>query len=513
MTSRLRWIALPLAAASLACGQAPKNPYRADFELFAAGMQQFDYSDFLYGRRPGRQCGGSCEVQARFHDYLRSPRQPRPLDARALKELLAHPDPKVRTLAAAALYDLEEPRWLPDLFALINDKAATFPTPIPLPYSGASPPSRPMTVGAAAKTFIDFYLSAAGFHYGAQDPRGLPGFREYWEAYRGRAYSASWFAVQLARASGGISPAQAERLPAIRRVRERIDAVPSAADRAWILLYLSGENGSVALVKEDELVRMLRSAAGRQALLRLLSHQPVSPDPALRSRPSNNHPYRLMCNFVLRHATELLAPGDAAFLLGRERWERGYFERKDSSDPLISAWWPVAAAYLQPKTADAVLTGAFARFTADHEQSDRAELALALWRLAGANRIPFLADWLFAEQSLLMGDESVGFLGELARTPQPRDVALLRALIHDARLERLSWRKIEAVVQLANAHRPPPQPPVATYDELRQAWHPMGIDLPLSKYEEARRQYPKETADLLGHLAEWRRRLRAAFPR
>jgi hypothetical protein len=197
-----------------------------------------------------------------------------------------------------------------------------------------------------AAAFVNVYLRAAGYYYGVQGKGKDAGFDAYWALRKDRAFGASWFAVQLSRAEQGTSPTPPGRLARIRFVRRRIDGLPPP-DRAWTLLWLSGENGGAALVTEEELLNACQEL-GPDRLLQMLRQQPPSDDPDLRARTNNNGPYKRMTWFVLRHARALLRPGDAEALLACERWERDYQNHR-VIDPNITPYWATAAADLQPQ--------------------------------------------------------------------------------------------------------------------------------------------------------------------
>ena len=168
-----------------------------------------------------------------------------------------------RTLAAVALFDLEDPTVLPALAGLCDDGAATFDGHGELSASwllttGVGPPPLKQTVADVARKMVGFYMERSGFYYGVKhSPQ--PGFAAYWEARKNRLHCAGWFEVQLARASRGTSPTQNECLERIRTVRKRIDELP-AAERVWVLLWLWGEAGSHALATDQELVQACQRA-------------------------------------------------------------------------------------------------------------------------------------------------------------------------------------------------------------------------------------------------------------
>src|SRR5690606_13509949 len=137
---------------------------------------------------------------------------------------------KVRSLAVVALFDTEDPRILPDLVALADDEALTFPRPqqyaaLSLPPK-PSPPLLPQTVGEIASDAVDFYLKAAGYGYGIDGSRNNPGFEHYWKLRRDRDWCTSWFAVRFRRAARGNAPLPTDRAERVREVRRQIDELP-----------------------------------------------------------------------------------------------------------------------------------------------------------------------------------------------------------------------------------------------------------------------------------------------
>jgi hypothetical protein len=217
--------------------------------------------------------------------------------------------------------------------------------------------------------------------------------------------------------------------------------------------------------------------------------------------------YHRMCLFVLRHARELLLTGDADFLIAREQSERRHREF-GIVDPLISAWWANAAAELRPANAESILTAAWLRFGGKYEDGERAGLMLARWRLVGERCLPLLADWFYSDEAFsgfAKGRES--FLAALTRTPLPKNLALLRTLIADSRLDRLGWRELESLMRLANANS---AQPLVTESGLRNVQF-IWMDFRYAELSRAEQSAPEQTRALLSRLEEWRRILRKSF--
>ena len=415
----------------------------------------------------------------------------RPPDPSLLVKLLKHANPKVRTLAMAALIDREERRYLPDIASLAQDPAVTFRTLV-IPVSHAVE-TRDQTVGEIARQFALFNTEPL------------------WLRDRPTNSPAAWTLFRMKRAIQRQSPADPVRIPKIRALRREVEALPQP-QRAWTFLLLRGatlpayEEGPTTLIRSSELVAVLKTVR-HDDLLKLLRKDKISDDPVLQSQSNNNFLYHSMCIFVLQNARELLRREDAAFLLERERWERNYHQR-GTVDPLISAWWAIAAAYMDAQKASTILKAAWPRFDESHQQEDRGLLAQALWRAAGEKETRQVVDWFYDEAALRgIHNGRVEFWRNLSTMPKPGDVKLVRALIADPRLDRLGWRDLEAVVVAANQFT---KAPLVTAEELHDTSF-VTTDFLYANLAESKRNYPAETALILERLQQWRKRLRGAF--
>ena len=96
---------------------------RSAFERLASQIVVLGPDQFIYGFRENRQVPPKEFVPVReFTQFLE--------DGNWTKSdflpLLKHNDAKVRTLALIALYNLDDPQVLPDIFPLVTDQASTF---------------------------------------------------------------------------------------------------------------------------------------------------------------------------------------------------------------------------------------------------------------------------------------------------------------------------------------------------------------------------------------------------
>ena len=157
---------------------------RADFERMAGEMPYLAVDSVL------RDCDHFFKVATdREHErhtkILAESADPK-YSKDALLDLLGHADAKVRTLAAVALFDREDPSVLPALAKLADDNAPTFNGHPELLreeriYSGIGPPQRKQTVGYVAKQMIGFYMERYRLYDAIE-----PGFTEYWRDRKDR---------------------------------------------------------------------------------------------------------------------------------------------------------------------------------------------------------------------------------------------------------------------------------------------------------------------------------------
>lgn len=484
---------LPIFLASwIGLGEATSADTRLELEQLAKRLKFFSVHSFMANSSDRIVPKEMTEE----YERLIAPLAAQKHDARTLIELLKHDNPKVRTLAAAGLFARLDPKLLPRLVTLASDPAETFPTPqlIARIQGDDSPtPFDKQTVGAVVTQMINAYLVPAGYHDGV-DGNGNPGFDDYWSKRQHRAYCAGWFCVQLQWASGSI-----------KKMRKPIDQVPEP-DRTLILLWLRARAGTNVLATDEELLAGCKKL-GPDLLLKLLQRKIPSDDPDLQARSGNNYQYAQMVMFVLEHSTQLLRPADADALLAYERWERDYVKHR-ISDPLLTAEWFSAAAELQPARAKEILALGWEKFQGDQGFNShyRGRLALSQWRTVGAGEQAFVVKW-FYDESQPRGFPSgrALFLSELGPKPQNADRKLVAALIADKRFDALDWQSLHALAERVNSWE---KKPVIDREDLRSAWHPLGMGN--FNLERAQKDYPRETAHLLQTLERWRKSLREA---
>ena len=381
----------------------------------------------------------------------------------ALVALLTNNDPKVRTLALGALFQRVDGRDLPLIASLINDPAQTIPDLHDSMSSAGGPRpmsevESPQTVGSVAQTMLAFW---GVLHDGRPVEMGFrrpatgittTDFAEYWRKYAGRKYAASWFMVKMKRATRQTTPIQPEYQPDIQRVLAEIKALPMP-DRAWIQLYVLAPEGWIEFEKEDlvaqdrELIAMTKKLTPG-ALLCFLQRREVSNDPDLLMDKDNQEFVR-MSNFILRHADELLRPGDADSLLACE-----YVEHNSGG---VNPAWAIGAALVQPARASEILHHALARETRNYETAAGA-LAGALWRIRGPAEMDYFVNWFYTVLPTASEPmhQPVAFLWEVEAAARPDTKQLIAALVKDPRFNNTDWATLKELLAKVNASRPTP---------------------------------------------------------
>jgi hypothetical protein len=497
------------ATSALKAAPAPAPNARIELEYMAGRLTFFDVGNFLFDRMNVHRFP---DAVAQEYQKLIGDLTTTNYDVAALVKLLKHDNPRVRTLAMAALFARDDPRLLPYLVPLVDDKAETFSTPMLFSARVSAKKEMPrlekQTVGQVANRFISLYLEPANYQYGVKGASGEPGFDAYWSAHKDREFCASWFAVQLTRADQRTSPISKERYDKIRAIRKRIDKLPKA-DRAWTLLWLRGAMGGGLLASDAELVAACKDL-GPDRLILMLQRKIPSDDPDVQPRRSNNGAYRGMTMFVLAHASELLRPKDAQTLLDCDAWERDY-AANNISDPTLIAGWTIAAAELKNDKAKAkdLLVKAFDHFKDAYQDSERAHLAVALWRLVGPDASKFLVSWFYDNRPAFghIPHQRSAFLQGIAEQRTKETRKLLVALVKHKGFDTLDWPSLRSFVTIVNAWS---DKPVVDDTLMRAAWHPFHESHFDQEIDKAKQAYPKETDELLRTLGQWRAKVRDA---
>jgi len=448
--------------AILACAWTFPLPAFADANLsrafrdFANTVPIFDNSGIVFGNSPfasWQNRVGSEEKDAAFANLLkRSSRD-------QLKDLLDDPDPKVRTLALAGIYKLNDPHLLPLIAKMIDDGAQTFPAPPGMPQSstpseaGKYPPV-PQTVGNVASGLLQTYIAPS---FGMMFPNARidhASFDAYWKTHGQRSYCAGWFAIRLLQATGGGLPPATERRLQFVRLRQDIDQIPGD-DQVWTLLWLRGIYYSDSsgypnmLVTDDGLCSLLRPLGFEKLRLALTGHPPTD-DP---DWSKNDAIQRVATEFMLRHVTQLFAPDKASMLV--EMGKEGLRDPAHFAFADVAAWWRAAAA-VKPADAPVILRQGYDDLVlARQSDSEEWSLLYALWHAAGKSNAPLIVDWFYhpydSKDSFEYNNTRENAILRLERPGSPEDRQLLALFLADPRAAKLEPRLLADFATSINA--------------------------------------------------------------
>lgn len=282
----------------------------------------------------------------------------------ALLALLKDGDPKIRTLAAAALVSKGEPRLQQYLGPLLDDQSQTFEQMYRPPVANVVEIKfLPQTVATAVLRLVEYPNKAA--------------FDQYWAIHANREYSGDWFLWQL------------RHKQFVALALQDIQSVPSP-DREMITLWIG--TGGFPLHYDGFPEAEVMAAAkrlGRDRILGVLRGQPPGSDPDIKPINTGWQPgdqYYVMSRFLLSHAKDLLLPSDADLLLALEAEER---KRNDWHEFRYEQSWLIAAASLQPHRADQILD------EAERNYLGRADIPLARWVIEGPSSLPKVLHWFY----------------------------------------------------------------------------------------------------------------------
>ena len=364
-----RTVSVVVAAAFLGgCQSAPRDTVpetiKGQFVKVAQNLRAFppprEFSEPSvappYGNWP-RNTPGVSEYQTLIQNNYAVP---------ILVSLLRDGDPKIRTLAAAALVAKGEPRLQQQLGPLLDDQSQTFDE-MRLPMS-ASPFAKTQfvrqTVATAVLRLVEYPNKAA--------------FDQYWETHANRDYCADWFLWQFRHKQ--FAPL----------ALQDIQRVPSP-DREMIVLWI-GVGGWPLYYDGFPQAEVMAAAKrlGRDGILAVLRGQPPGSDPDIKPinttswQPGNQ--YYVMGRFLLSHAKDLLLASDADWLLSMEAEQR---KRTDWHEIHYAQSWLIAAASLQPGRADQILD------EAQKNYPGWADIPLARWTIEGRASLPKVLRWFY----------------------------------------------------------------------------------------------------------------------
>ena len=215
-----------------------------------------------------------------------------------------------------------------------------------------------------------------------------------------------------------------------------------------------------------------------------------------------------MVIFVLQHAQQLFQTNNSDKLLECELRQRNY-KKYGLPSSIITPWWPIAAARLNPDNAFKILNEAVTRFQGKYDSEKRSLLYVAIYNLCVKSKIKLILDWFYEENPKIgiYPNCRAAFIKALSNSPNGNYI--LSQIIQDKRFDTIDWQSLKQLVHTVNLWF---KTPVVNEKELWRTGHPLGRAHYHWKKAEAKKQYPKETAELEAHLKEWRKLLRLCVP-
>jgi hypothetical protein len=456
---------------TLAKEGAESAEIRRQMETASASYSHFATTDIVTNRPTMRQwpeelIAEQAELLTKLRTWSRQPE--------ALRALIGHRDPKVRTLALGALFVREDPHELPLIASLTADEAPTFPH---VHFSFKSDLTIDLkdvissqTVGDVAQAMLVPYL-----RFAPRDTKSR--FAEYWREREGRSTCASWFLVKMERATRCTSPLQAAYQQDVQRVLAEVQELP-ASDLAWTQVFLR----CMSVKQLDEVLTdatclsALREI-GPDPIVRFLKRERVTDDPDLRfDNLERSRIHSFMSHFILRRARGLLRVEDVPALLECEE-----FERKTPGHE-VSPYWAAAAAEVtaedDPTAASQIIDAALERFPLSAVLGGRHQAALigSLWRIQGSEEKQRIVDWFYEAQAKVIQKKSdrsnhgpADFLGSVRAAGRADTKELMAALVADSRFDQADWPALKGLLEIANEGLPEP---LVSQQEIHSVWPP-----------------------------------------
>lgn len=159
---------------------------RSSLRSASAALPLFDTQAFIYNRSPHL----ARSIEGKYRRTLAGLVEGK-YDSEYLIQLLYDPQPRVRTLAMALLFQKDDPKLLAYVSQLLDDSAETFPVPTLTAILLDPMPTSPQTVGEVAKAMVGVYMRAAGMKEWRAP--GSEAWTAYQTTHRSRPYYFSWF--------------------------------------------------------------------------------------------------------------------------------------------------------------------------------------------------------------------------------------------------------------------------------------------------------------------------------
>lgn len=506
-------VAIALFSTAVIAQEEPVEPasIREQFESAAGQIKIFATSDYV-SNRDARFVGDAQSANvavSRVMPYKRADRSRFSWSKtpwfNEVAGLTEHEDPKVRTLAMLAIYRTHDPAAIEYLAGRLDDDAPTFPEPslLAAPFfpSKSEPirtPVTPQTVGDVAGRMLTSMLAPSLNNWRLDPKHRSETLETFWKDRKHRTHWIGWFVFELGQATRHQTKELPDTAALIGDVLGQIMRLPPI-EHEVALLAVFGSTETRHLIRQanyiagQDLLRFAAMRLGPDRLLQLLEGEALIDDPDLPK-------YLLTIQrYIYEHAAVQLRPQDFDRVI-ELAW------RHDRTDAFI------AAARLEPSRASEVLREGYRAKQGEYEGGDRARMMTSLWQLAGTDEADFITDWFFQDQTPKLGriPYRADLLDALLDRFDPADRAMLARIVQDSRIDGLSFPEHMLLAGKLNRNH---LAPIIEPEAIVQLYHPMGESHFDGQIEQARRNYPSETAHVERVLARWRDQIRASVPR
>ncbi len=372
-----------------------------DFEWLAKEVDYLNVGSLLYHRSENGRPVEPLQTLSRF------------ASVELLEKVIAHKNPRVRTLGLYAIHEKEQPNLLPLVFSALQDSETTFPWEVywsHIPFGDMKKSIERLkkqtikvrvedsTVGQHAGAIIQFWQDTGidPFNYqGIANQDFINDWKAFWELRKDCDHCVAWVKARFKRASSGTSQRSRYGQTKIEHLKYSVIWKMPSPQRQLILLRLATEWRQhpdefpreelrhLSMLASDFDLREACQQLGPEYLMKILRFEPLTDDPDLQP---DSEGYQHIVRWILMNVIDILPSSAAPELVKLGREQEGRFN---------SPWWFIAAAQLDPAKAREYLDTAWPLFQGEYQKDERAWLMWARWKVLGMRESDVIAKWFY----------------------------------------------------------------------------------------------------------------------